>query len=85
MQNKVNKNKFFIKDLCICRKWLSYKLTKQNNATIHVYKNTEFIKDKTAKIDVKTKLGIGRIIDYTGSLKTTFIMQKNSSRRFDKR
>jgi len=78
MQNKVNKNKFFIKDLWNCRKWLSYKLTKQNKATIHVYKNTEFIKDKTAKINVKTKLGIGRVIGYTGSLKTTFIMEKNS-------
>ena len=34
--------------------------------------------DKTSKINVKKKLGIGRIIDYTGKLKTTFILKDNS-------
>lgn len=54
--------------------FLSYK----NKSNIYVYKNVELDIDKTAKILVKNKLGIGRKIDYTGQLKTIFIMKKNS-------
>jgi len=78
MQEKIKKLPFLTKELLKCKKYLSYKLTKTSNGIVYVYKNTEFIKDKTATIEVKTRLGIGRVIDYTGNLKTTFIMKENS-------
>ena len=75
----LNRNLFFTKELFNCKKILSYKETIKSNGVIHINKNTEFIKDKTAIIIVGTRLGIGRVIDYTGNLKTTFIMKKNST------
>lgn len=74
----INKKLFFTKELLKCKKILSYKESKKSKGVIHINKNTEFIKDKTANIKVDTRLGIGRVIGYTGNLKTTFIMEKNS-------
>lgn len=74
IDNKV----FFSKDLKNSKKLLSYIETQKSGGVIHINKNTEFIKDKSAKIKVYTKLGIGRVIGYTGNLKTTFIMEENS-------
>lgn len=74
----INKKLFFTKELIRCKKILSYTESKKSHGIVHINKNTEFIKDKTARIKVHNKLGIGRIIDYTGKLKTTFIMEPNS-------
>lgn len=74
----INKKLFFTKELFNCKKLLSYKETKKSNGVVHIHRNTEFIKDKTSNIKVNTKLGIGRVIGYTGNLKTSFIMEKNS-------
>ena len=72
----INKDLFFTKDLKKCRKLLSYKESIKSGGTVHIYKNTEFIKDKSSNIKVKIRLGMGKIIDYTGRLKTTVILQK---------
>lgn len=45
---------------------------------IYVYRNTEIDVHKTACISVIKKLGLGRVIDYTGKRKTTIVLQKNS-------
>ena len=75
----INKDLFFTKDLKKCRKLLSYKESIKSGGTVHIYKNTEFIKDKSSNIKVKIRLGSGKIIDYTGHLKTTVILQKNAN------
>ena len=45
---------------------------------IYVYHNTEMNVHKTASVSVEKKLGLGRVIDYTGKQKTTIVIQKNS-------
>ena len=74
----INNELFFTKDLKKCRKILSYKESIKSGGIVHIYKNTEFIKDKTSSIEVKIRFGIGKIIGYTGSLKTTIILEKNA-------
>lgn len=73
---KVNKKeiKDFFKTNII--KTLTLSIKKKSN--IYVYRNVETKVSKTSKINVKEKLGIGRIIDYTGKLKTTLILKDNS-------
>lgn len=72
------KYKLFSKEFNLCRRIKSFTESNKSKSLICIYKNTEYVKDKDAKISAKTKLGIGRQIDYTGHLKTTFIMQKKS-------
>ena len=74
----INSKLFFSKELMKCRKLLSCMETLKSGGVVHINKNTEFIKDKSSKIKVNNRLGIGRVIGYTGNLKTTFIMEKNS-------
>ncbi len=69
---------FFTKELKNCKKLLSYKESIKSGGTIHIHKNTEFVKDKSSNINVRTRLGIGRVIGYTGNLKTIFIMEANA-------
>lgn len=45
---------------------------------IYVYKNVELKIDKKVKIFVSKKLGLGRVIDYTGHQRTTIILQRNA-------
>lgn len=75
----INKKLFFTKELKKCKKILSYKESLKSGGIIHINKNADFIKDKSANIIVNTRLGIGRVIGYTGNLKTTFIMEKNAT------
>lgn len=72
--------KFFTKDLFFkCKILLSIKESIKYRAIIHIFKNTEYQVSKTSNLNIEEKFGIGRNIDYTGRLKTTFIMQKNST------
>lgn len=66
---------FFLK----CRIFLSIKESIRLKTIVHIFKNTEYKIDKSANLFIKDKFGIGRIIDYTGQLKTTFMLQKNST------
>jgi len=75
----MNKKLFFTKELFKCKMILSYLETKKSGGVIHINKNTEFRKDRTAKIKVSKKLGVGRVIGYTGKLRTIFIMESNSN------
>lgn len=73
-------NKLFTKELfkkcCIV---LSIKESIKHKTIIHIFKGTEYKVSKTANLNIKTKFGIGRIINYTGKLKTTFIMKDKST------
>lgn len=73
-------SKLFTKELFFKgRLFLSIKESRRLKTIIHIFKNTEYKIGKNVTIDIKDKLGIGRNIDYTGKLKTTFIMQDNST------
>ena len=70
----------FTKELFFkCRILLSLKESLKSRAIIHVFKNTEYRVSRSSKLNIGEKIGIGRNIDYTGQLKTTIIMQKNST------
>lgn len=72
--------KYYSKDLNGCKRIISIRETNKNegNGIVCIYKNTEFIKHRTAVINVEKKLGIGKIVGYTGKLKTTFVMESDS-------
>jgi hypothetical protein len=66
-----------------CKVVLSILESYRRKCIIYVYKNTQYTVDKTAKMKIKNKFGIGRNIEYTGKLNTIFIMQKNSKLNID--
>ncbi len=66
-----------------CKVVLSILESYRRKCIIYVYKNTQYTVDKTAKMKIKNKFGIGRNIGYTGKLNTIFIMQKNSKLNID--
>lgn len=73
-------NKLLTKELLFKgRIFLSLKESIKYHTVIHIFKKTEYKVSKSANINVKDKLGIGRNIDYTGQLKSTFILQNNST------
>lgn len=71
-------NKKEIKDFFKTNKFKTLIVSLKKKANIYIYKNVELQISKSSKIKVKEKLGIGRIVGYTGRLKTTFILEKNA-------
>lgn len=53
--------------------------SKKHKGLIHIFKDTQYIVSNSAKINVKNKLGIGRIVTYTGKLRTIFCMEDKSN------
>lgn len=54
-------------------------LSSKTTGIVNVYRNVEMKVSSSSKIEVLKKLGIGRSVDYTGHLKTTFMLKDNSN------
>ena len=74
----IDRKKLLSKELKKCYKLASILESIRANGNIFIYKNCEFDKAKNAVINVNNKLGIGKVVGYTGKLKTTFMMEENS-------